>query len=94
MLLRSTKKPSYECFLEKCNLKFWNPDDRKQHSIVDHSFPADFKFDSSDKMGKMKKKNSKTKNNNGDVEKMDDDSNPLSQKSESHKSKKILTKSR
>jgi len=45
----SAKEPSFECFLEKCPLKFWNPHDRRQHSIKDHSFPTDFKFDIAEK---------------------------------------------
>ena len=75
-LFRSVKKPSYDCFLEKCNLRFWNADDRKQHSINEHSFPADFKFDTRDKNGGngSKKKNGKSlfKKNNPTEEKMDD----------------------
>ncbi len=72
-LFRSVKKPSYECFLEKCNLKFWNADDRKQHSINEHSFPADFKFDTRDKNGgsKIKKKSKSVKKDT--EEKMDED---------------------
>ena len=43
--LLSGKKPSFECFLEVCKLKFWTPDERREHCITTHSFPHDFKFD-------------------------------------------------
>ncbi len=36
------KKPSYECFMQTCKDKFWNPQERKQHCLQCHSFPDDF----------------------------------------------------
>ena len=95
-IFRSVKKPSYECFLEKCNLKFWNADDRKQHSINEHSFPADFKFDTRDKNGGSSKSKKKSKPFKKDEEeKMDhDDVAVIAQKSLSSQGTKSNGKSR
>lgn len=41
----SKKKSSYECFLERCSRKFWSHEERRDHCIKTHQFPADFKFD-------------------------------------------------
>ncbi len=88
VVFRSEKKPSFECFLERCNLKFWNANDRKQHSINEHLFPADFKFDTTEKSvgnKSSKKKTSKPSKSNGGVEKMDDDSTKVEPQKEKQK---------
>ena len=41
----SKKKSSYECFLERCSRKFWSHEERRDHCVKTHQFPADFKFD-------------------------------------------------
>lgn len=43
--LLSTRKASYECFVESCKDKFWSSKDRRQHCVQIHSFPSDFKFE-------------------------------------------------
>ena len=43
--LMAMKKASYECFVQTCSNKFWNPKERRGHCIGVHSFPHDFKFD-------------------------------------------------
>ena len=40
----SERKPSFQCFLEKCERKFWNPDERKTHCLDAHDFSRDFKY--------------------------------------------------
>ena len=39
------KRPSYECFLEKCSKEFWTHEERRDHGVKAHQFPLDFKFD-------------------------------------------------
>ncbi len=63
------KSASFECFLQKCREKFWNPEERRDHCINVHQFPEDFKFgDVSTVKARNSKPNSKktsdTKNNN------------------------------
>ncbi|XP_023323226.1 uncharacterized protein LOC111697435 [Eurytemora carolleeae] len=53
------KKPSFQCFLPTCDVKFWGPEERRDHAISSHYFPPDFRFDQIKK--KPRKKNSKTK---------------------------------
>ncbi len=38
------KRPSYECWLERCNKTFWTAEERGDHCVGVHQFPADFKF--------------------------------------------------
>ena len=63
----SEKKASYSCFLETCDSKYWNADERREHCIKSHGFPANFKFDSrNQKKAKrdQQKKSSKQQSNN------------------------------
>lgn len=34
----------YQCLVESCGVKFPNPDDRRQHMIKVHCYPANFRF--------------------------------------------------
>ena len=36
MKFNCRKNPSYECFLQKCREKFWNPEERKRHCLEKH----------------------------------------------------------
>ena len=74
MQVLSEKKASYSCFLETCNSKYWNADERREHCIKSHGFPANFKFDSRNhKKAKrdQQKKSSKQQSNNNRANKKD-----------------------
>ena len=53
------KKPSYSCFLETCDLKYLSAEERREHCIQNHAFPANFKFDSSKNQKKSKQQQNK-----------------------------------
>lgn len=55
------KKPSYACFLETCDQKYWNAEERREHCIQSHKFPANFKFDSSKHQKKSKQQQQQNK---------------------------------
>ncbi|KAI8038636.1 protein lethal(2)k10201 [Drosophila gunungcola] len=38
-------KPMFCCFLEECTTKFQTPRQRKDHCIIVHKFPANYRFD-------------------------------------------------
>jgi len=43
--VQAKNQPMYLCFLEECKTKFSTPEERKDHCIKDHKFPANFRFD-------------------------------------------------
>jgi len=101
----SEKKASYSCFLETCDSKYWNADERREHCIKSHGFPANFKFDSrNQKKAKrdQQKKSSKQQSNNNranktgshheNVEMMDQDDVKASQQPLSAKEQKSQSK--
>ncbi|XP_070507741.1 protein lethal(2)k10201 [Chironomus tepperi] len=45
--LRKNMIPSFKCFLEACQFKSNDPDERKNHCISQHKFPHDFPFENS-----------------------------------------------
>ena len=88
----SEKKASYSCFLETCDSKYWNADERREHCIKSHGFPANFKFDSrnqkkakrdqqkkSSKQQSNKNRANKTGSHHENVEMMDQDDVKASQ---------------
>lgn len=70
------KKASYECFLPTCNIKFWTPQERRDHAITSHDFPPDFRFDAT-KPAPSKKTNKRQKARSASMKesKMDVDNN-------------------
>ncbi|TRY74859.1 hypothetical protein TCAL_11212 [Tigriopus californicus] len=40
----SERRASFECFLEQCPRKFWQPQQRKEHCWSDHQFLGQFKY--------------------------------------------------
>lgn len=59
------KKPSFRCFLEDCQYRFWSPSERRDHGITTHKLPSNFRFATKDKKEVLV------------VEKMDDDQNQV-----------------
>ncbi|CAI9737902.1 finger 511-like [Octopus vulgaris] len=43
--IMSGKKPMFSCLLEACGQKFQTSQDRKEHMIKCHKYPANFRFD-------------------------------------------------
>ncbi|XP_016967759.1 protein lethal(2)k10201 [Drosophila biarmipes] len=60
-------KPMFACFLEECTTKFHSPRQRKDHCIVVHKFPANYRFDQGKDKPKEKRK-PKSKPNAMDVD--------------------------
>nr|CAD7460253.1 unnamed protein product [Timema tahoe] len=56
-------KYEYQCYVETCESKFSNTDERRKHCIEIHNYPADFRFDRvpKSKKPKMRKSNKFTK---------------------------------
>lgn len=46
------KKPMYCCLLESCGQKFQKSQERKEHMINEHKYPANFRFDKQKKLKK------------------------------------------
>ncbi|XP_062850926.1 zinc finger protein 511 [Trichomycterus rosablanca] len=53
------KQCMYQCLVEGCGLKFRTAKERKDHLIMTHSYPSDFRFDKSNKI-KRETKGKKT----------------------------------
>ncbi|XP_017003206.1 protein lethal(2)k10201 [Drosophila takahashii] len=49
-------KPMFSCFLEECTIKFQTPRQRKDHCIIVHKFPANYRFDQGKDKAKEKRK--------------------------------------
>ncbi|KAH8365096.1 hypothetical protein KR084_001290 [Drosophila pseudotakahashii] len=49
-------KPMFSCFLEECTIKFHTPRQRKDHCIIVHKFPANYRFDQGKEKAKEKRK--------------------------------------
>ncbi|EDV59377.1 protein lethal(2)k10201 [Drosophila erecta] len=47
-------KPMFSCFLEECTIKFHTPRQRKDHCIITHKLPANYRFDQGKNRGKQK----------------------------------------
>ncbi|CAL4129694.1 unnamed protein product [Meganyctiphanes norvegica] len=43
--LQAERQPMYQCLLDTCSETFKNAQERKEHCMASHSFPADFRFD-------------------------------------------------
>ncbi|XP_056326789.1 zinc finger protein 511 [Danio aesculapii] len=56
--IMAEKQCMYECLVEGCGLKFKTSKERKDHLIRTHSYPADFRFDKSKKIGRTTEKKS------------------------------------
>ncbi|XP_076333294.1 zinc finger protein 511 lethal (2) k10201 isoform X4 [Tachypleus tridentatus] len=41
---KKSEEPLFECLVEGCMLKFKEPQERKEHLIKEHKYPADFRF--------------------------------------------------
>lgn len=48
----------FACYVQECQVKFSNPEDRRDHCIISHKFPHNFRFD---------KKSSGNKNGKSDA---------------------------
>nr|CAD7395721.1 unnamed protein product [Timema poppensis] len=48
------RKPMYQCYVEACESKFSNTNERRSHCIEIHNYPADFRFDRVPKSKKHK----------------------------------------
>ncbi|XP_016989814.2 protein lethal(2)k10201 [Drosophila rhopaloa] len=48
-------KPMFSCFLEECTTKFHTPRQRKDHCIIVHKFPANYRFDQGNEKPKEKR---------------------------------------
>ncbi|NP_001004531.1 zinc finger protein 511 [Danio rerio] len=59
--IMAEKQCMYECLVEGCGLKFKTSKERKDHLIRTHSYPADFRFDKSKKIGRTTEKKTQQK---------------------------------
>ncbi|KAH8401854.1 hypothetical protein KR009_008260 [Drosophila setifemur] len=48
-------RPMFSCFLEECTTKFQTARQRKDHCIIVHKFPANYRFDQGKDKGKDKR---------------------------------------
>ncbi|XP_043112004.1 zinc finger protein 511 [Puntigrus tetrazona] len=63
------KQSMYECLVEGCGLKFKTSQERRDHLVRTHSYPADFRFDKAKKSGRTReKKTQQRKDANMEVE--------------------------
>ncbi|XP_039481932.1 protein lethal(2)k10201 [Drosophila santomea] len=60
-------KPMFSCFLEECTIKFHTPRQRKDHCIITHKLPANYRFDQGKNRGKQKHQ-PKSKHNSMEVD--------------------------
>lgn len=61
-------KPMFSCFLEECTEKFQSPRKRKDHCIVIHKFPANYRFDQGKDKPKEKRHPKKQLSHSMDVD--------------------------
>ncbi|XP_017044708.1 protein lethal(2)k10201 [Drosophila ficusphila] len=69
-------KPMFSCFLEECTIKFQTPRQRKDHCIVVHKFPANYRFDQGKDKAKEKRQ-PKSKVNSMEVDEVHDETRSL-----------------
>lgn len=43
--VQSKAKAMFACYIQECEVKFMNADDRRDHCITSHKFPHNFRFD-------------------------------------------------
>ncbi|XP_015174075.1 PREDICTED: zinc finger protein 511 [Polistes dominula] len=84
--LLSEKQPMYQCYVSQCNMKFNNPNERREHCINVHKYPKNCRFD----MPYIKKENSNNKMDVDSTNKMDIDIVDEKEEEEKKKKKKIL----
>ncbi|XP_033155385.1 protein lethal(2)k10201 [Drosophila mauritiana] len=69
-------KPMFSCFLEECTVKFHTARQRKDHCIIAHKLPANYRFDHSKNRGKQKHQ-AKGKANSMEVDEVTEETKSL-----------------